>query len=117
VAALYRQVRKSLEDGKNEPDAADFYYGEMEMRRHDTHRPRSERALLAAYWALSGYGLRAARALVWLLGAMAATLLALLLWGLPAGDPKPTPPAARPPPARRSPGPPTPPTRPTPPGR
>ncbi|MDG9705372.1 pentapeptide repeat-containing protein [Streptomyces sp. DH37] len=89
VAALYRQVRKSLEDGKNEPDAADFYYGEMEMRRHDTHRPRSERALLTAYWALSGYGLRAARALVWLLGAMAATLLALLLWGLPAGDPEP----------------------------
>jgi hypothetical protein len=89
VAALYRQVRKSLEDGRNEPDAADFYYGEMEMRRHDTHRPRSERALLAAYWALSGYGLRAARALVWLLGAMAATLFALLLWGLPAGDPKP----------------------------
>ncbi|MFE7051295.1 pentapeptide repeat-containing protein [Streptomyces californicus] len=28
VATLYRQVRKSLEDGKNEPDAADFYYGE-----------------------------------------------------------------------------------------
>ncbi|MFM9452371.1 pentapeptide repeat-containing protein [Streptomyces europaeiscabiei] len=28
VAALYRQLRKSLEDGKNEPDAADFYYGE-----------------------------------------------------------------------------------------
>lgn len=39
VAALYRQLRKSLEDGKNEPDAADFYYGECEMRRHDTTRP------------------------------------------------------------------------------
>ncbi|MGK5448832.1 pentapeptide repeat-containing protein [Streptomyces radiopugnans] len=90
VAALYRQVRKSLEDGKNEPDAADFYYGEMEMRRHDDTRPQAERALLTAYWALSGYGLRAARALAWLLGAMATTLLALLLWGLPADDPKPT---------------------------
>ncbi|MFF8402187.1 pentapeptide repeat-containing protein [Streptomyces sp. NPDC015684] len=87
LAALYRQLRKSLEDGKNEPDAADFYYGEMEMRRHDVTRPQSERALLAGYWALSGYGLRATRALAWLLGAMAITLLALLLWGLPAQEP------------------------------
>jgi hypothetical protein len=62
VAALYRQVRESLEDGKNEPGAADFYYGECEMRRHDTTRPLGERALLTAYWALSGYGLCAARA-------------------------------------------------------
>ncbi|GAB2628143.1 hypothetical protein GCM10027168_69810 [Streptomyces capparidis] len=90
LAALYRQVRKSLEDGKNEPDAADFYYGEMEMRRHDHTRPWGERVLLAVYWALSGYGLRAMRALAWLMGAMAATMLALLLWGLPAADPKPT---------------------------
>ncbi|MET7665588.1 hypothetical protein ABZS99_43710, partial [Streptomyces sp. NPDC005463] len=90
LAALYRQVRKSLEDGKNEPDAADFYYGEMEMRRHDSTRPPAERALLTAYWAVSGYGLRASRALAWLLGAMATTLLALLLWGFPAVDPKPT---------------------------
>ncbi|MEU0110675.1 pentapeptide repeat-containing protein [Streptomyces sp. NPDC006251] len=88
LAALYRQLRKSLEDAKNEPDAADFYYGEMEMRRHDATRPRAERALLAAYWALSGYGLRATRALIWLLGAMTATLLALMMWGLPADDPK-----------------------------
>ncbi|KNE80415.1 MULTISPECIES: pentapeptide repeat-containing protein [Streptomyces] len=90
LAALYRQVRKSLEDGKNEPDAADFYYGECEMRRHDTTRSGGERALLTAYWMLSGYGLRAGRALVWLLGAMAVTLLTLLLWGLPVDDPKPT---------------------------
>ncbi|GHB78868.1 hypothetical protein GCM10010377_81150 [Streptomyces viridiviolaceus] len=90
LAALYRQARKSLEDGKNEPDAADFYYGEMEMRRHDTTRSPAERALLTAYWAVSGYGLRASRALAWLLGAMTTTLLALLLWGLPAADPKPT---------------------------
>ncbi|MFK0132448.1 pentapeptide repeat-containing protein [Streptomyces rubiginosohelvolus] len=89
VASLYRQIRKSLEDGKNEPDAADFYYGECEMRRHDTTRPQSERALLTAYWALSGYGLRAARALVWLGAAMAATVAVMVLWGLPVDDPKP----------------------------
>ncbi|MET8576685.1 pentapeptide repeat-containing protein [Streptomyces sp. NPDC005012] len=90
VAALYRQLRKSLEDGKNEPDAADFYYGECEMRRHDTTRSRGERALLGLYWALSGYGLRAARALAWLGAAMTVTVAVMMLWGLPAHDPKPT---------------------------
>jgi hypothetical protein len=90
VAALYRQLRKSLEDGKNEPDAADFYYGECEMRRHDTGRPWGERALLIAYWALSGYGLRATRALTWLVAAMAATIAVMVLWGLPSDVPKST---------------------------
>ncbi|WP_030931928.1 pentapeptide repeat-containing protein [Streptomyces sp. NRRL B-24720] len=89
VAALYRQLRKSLEDGKNEPDAADFYYGECEMRRHDTTRPWGERTLLTAYWALSGYGLRATRALGWLVFAMAVTIMVMVLWGLPANDLKP----------------------------
>jgi hypothetical protein len=90
VAALYRQLRMSLEDGKNESDAADFYYGECEMRRHDATRPWSERALLTAYWALSAYGLRAIRALDWLGAAMTATIAVMVLWGLPADAPKPT---------------------------
>ncbi|MFJ4423307.1 pentapeptide repeat-containing protein [Streptomyces bobili] len=89
VAALYRQLRKSLEDGKNEPDAADFYYGECEMRRHDITRPRGERTLITAYWALSGYGLRAIRALAWLVISMVATILMMVLWGLPVDAPKP----------------------------
>jgi hypothetical protein len=89
LAPVYRQLRKSFEDSKNEPGAADFYYGEMEMRRHSSQTPRAERGLLTAYWALSGYGLRATRALVWLLLAMASTILAMLLWGLPVDDPKP----------------------------
>ncbi|TQE15643.1 pentapeptide repeat-containing protein [Streptomyces ipomoeae] len=42
VAALYRQLRKAFEDGKNEPGAADFYYGEMEMRRHQPPPPMVE---------------------------------------------------------------------------
>ena len=33
IAGLYRALRKGREDAKDEPDAADFYYGEMEMRR------------------------------------------------------------------------------------
>jgi hypothetical protein len=89
LAPVYRALRKSLEDGKNEPGAADFYYGEMEMRRLDSSTSRAERRLLTAYWALSGYGLRATRALGWLLLAMTATLLAMMLWGLAVDDPKP----------------------------
>lgn len=90
LAPVYRQLRKSLEDGKNEPDAADFYYGEMEMRRHDHDRPVGERALLAVYWTLSGYGLRASRALGWLVAAMTVTVLALMLWGMPRHTPEPS---------------------------
>ncbi|MYV51648.1 pentapeptide repeat-containing protein [Streptomyces sp. SID3212] len=90
VAALYRQLRKSMEDGKNEPDAADFYYGESEMRRKDLSRPWGERVLLTLYWALSGYGLRATRALAWLGFAMTGTIAVMTLWGLPVDDPKPT---------------------------
>ncbi|MEW1751562.1 pentapeptide repeat-containing protein [Streptomyces angustmyceticus] len=89
LAPTYRHLRKAFEDGKNEPGAADFYYGEMEMRRHDPAVPHGERVLLAAYWALSGYGLRASRALGWLLAAMTATVLAMMLWGLPQDEPKP----------------------------
>jgi hypothetical protein len=86
---VYRALRKAFEDGKNEPGAADFYYGEMEMRRHDrTTTSRAERGLLHAYWMLSGYGLRALRALGWLAAAMLITLLLLMGFGLPKEDPK-----------------------------
>ncbi|MEV7889929.1 hypothetical protein ACWD3I_47010 [Streptomyces sp. NPDC002817] len=60
------------------------------MRRHDhTSTTPGERGLLWAYWLLSGYGLRASRALAWLLTAMATTVLTLMLWGLPTHDPEP----------------------------
>jgi hypothetical protein len=66
VANLYRSLRKGREDNKDEPGAADFYYGEMELRRKATP-PSAERAILSAYWLISGYGLRAWRALAGLL--------------------------------------------------
>ncbi|MFF7780423.1 pentapeptide repeat-containing protein [Streptomyces tanashiensis] len=84
LAPAYRALRKATEDAKNEPDAADFYYGEMEMRRHDRDRPWGERALLSLYWAISGYGLRASRALTGLLVAMGLTVVLLMMVGLPA---------------------------------
>jgi hypothetical protein len=80
IEGIYRDLRKGLEDAKDEPGAADFYYGETEMRRLAARRSRHqhndnsgrakgrrpswpERRLLDSYWALSGYGLRAWRAL------------------------------------------------------
>ncbi len=95
IAGTYRELRKGLEDAKNEPGAADFYYGEMEMRRlagrwpHTRRgRPRrpapgfgptrpsyAERVLLFGYWAVSGYGLRAWRALACL-----AVLVVVAAW-------------------------------------
>ncbi|MGW4441975.1 pentapeptide repeat-containing protein [Streptomyces sp. NPDC004682] len=90
VTALYRQLRKALEDGMNEPGAADFYYGECEMRRHDhTGTSKSERGLLWGYWLLSGYGLRASRAFTSLFIAMSLTVLLLMAVGLPTHDPNP----------------------------
>jgi uncharacterized protein YjbI with pentapeptide repeats len=84
LAVLYRQLRKALEDGKDAPGAADFYYGEMEARRHDREgTPRGERALLHAYWLLSGYALRASRALGFLAAAAAVTFLLMMAVGLP----------------------------------
>ncbi|RJL35895.1 hypothetical protein D5H75_03755 [Bailinhaonella thermotolerans] len=85
LEVLYRQLRKALEDAKNEPGAADFYYGEMEMRRAGARR--AERLLLWLYWLVSGYGLRAWRALA----AMLAVVAALALGMAHAGFPRPVP--------------------------
>jgi hypothetical protein len=78
IADLYRALRKSREDSKDEPGAADFYYGEMEMRRlgckarartarqerrfADWLQAKTEGSILLLYWLVSGYGLRAWRA-------------------------------------------------------
>lgn len=87
VATIYRQLRKAREDAKDEPGAADFYYGEMEMRRRflrEATNPRkragssrAESVLLTTYWLVAGYGLRAWRPLVVL-----ACVVALAAFGL-----------------------------------
>ena len=63
IAATYRSLRKGREDQKDEPGSADFYYGEMEMRRLSSPRLSVERLVLTLYWLVSGYGLRVWRAL------------------------------------------------------
>lgn len=83
VTGLYRSLRKALEDGKNEAGAGDFYYGEMQTRRIYPGTPQTERWILRAYWALSGYGQRAGRAIAWL-GVLVAVVCGVLFTvGLP----------------------------------
>jgi hypothetical protein len=81
VAPLYRALRKAEEDAKYEPGAADFYYGEMEMRRHAHGTPWIEKWLLWVYWLVSGYSLRASRALACLAILTAALAVAFHLIG------------------------------------
>lgn len=83
LEVLYRQLRKALEDAKNEPGAADFYYGEMEMRRAAATTRRTEQWLLGLYWALSGYGLRARRALAWLALVTVLSIIGMTWFGFP----------------------------------
>jgi hypothetical protein len=80
----------SREHAKDEPGATDFYYGETEMRRHargqadsseGEARGRVDRGGLAAYWLVSGYGLRAWRALAWLAGMTVAFAFAFHVVG------------------------------------
>ncbi len=87
IALLYRALRKGREDSKDEPGAADFYYGEMEMRRHDRTAPWPERVVLWLYWLVAGYGLRASRAFGWLLGLLAVATVLLAVVGFPPAPP------------------------------
>ena len=64
VEAVYRQLRTTLEATKAFSAAADFFYGEMEMRRLAAPRMSAERILLALYKLACGYGVRASRAFV-----------------------------------------------------
>jgi uncharacterized protein YjbI with pentapeptide repeats len=91
TARAYRALRKGREDNKDEPGAADFYYGEMEMRRKARRRLRQDRGspgtsswefgILTVYWLVSGYGLRASRALAALVITVVAATLAFRQWG------------------------------------
>jgi hypothetical protein len=88
IAELYRMLRKAREDAKDEPGAADFYYGEMEMRRHAHVGPTrragafAERTVLWLYWLTSGYGLRALRAAASLLVIVAVFAALFYAFGL-----------------------------------
>ncbi|MGD0273089.1 MAG: pentapeptide repeat-containing protein [Gaiellaceae bacterium] len=84
LAAIYRALRKGREDSKDAPGAADFYYGEMEMRRNDIESPRAERWLLWLYWLTSGYGLRASRSFACLITTVLVISGFMYAWGFPS---------------------------------
>jgi len=78
VEDRYRSIRGSLEQGGNGAAGNDFYYAEMQLRRlnrrfSNEHLvfPSVQGAVLLAYWWVSGYGLRAWRAV----GALVVVLL------------------------------------------
>jgi uncharacterized protein YjbI with pentapeptide repeats len=77
LARIYRGLRKAREDSRDAPGAADFYYGEMEMRRLQAREQLGERngfasrvlhmgtyLLLELYRLFGGYGVRPGRPLL-----------------------------------------------------
>jgi uncharacterized protein YjbI with pentapeptide repeats len=85
IAITYRSLRKGREDRKDEPGAADFYYGEMEMRRISGRSPIAERAILWAYWLTCGYSLRALRAVICLFVLLGLSTITLHTFGFVPG--------------------------------
>ena len=84
---MYRELRKGREDAKDQPGAADFYYGEMELRRRDRATPWAERLVLWLYWLVSGYALRAWRALAALVVVVLLAAVLVAFWGFPRSEP------------------------------
>jgi hypothetical protein len=91
LAGVYRALRKAREDQKDEPGSADFYYGEMEMRRLSSAPLSMERIILTAYWLISGYGLRAWRSLTLLALVIVGSAVALSFFTLRSGSNPPPP--------------------------
>jgi hypothetical protein len=81
VAGVYRSLRRAYESRSDQPGAADFYYGEMEMRRNSLDAGFPEWAIVSAYWLLSGYALRAWRVCFWLVCLLLGGGYAMARWG------------------------------------
>jgi hypothetical protein len=81
VASVYRSLRKGREDQNDSPGAADFYYGEMEMRRKAAGLRSPEGWLLNLYWVTSGYALRAWRAFLSLILLIIVCGVLFTAWG------------------------------------
>jgi uncharacterized protein YjbI with pentapeptide repeats len=90
LARIYRGLRKAREDSRDAPGAADFYYGEMEMRRLESRARLREwqgpvsytlhagtYLLLELYRICGGYGVRPSRPLM-LFAALALFAAALV---------------------------------------
>ena len=82
IEQLYRQLKQNYEDRKNYERAGDFHYGEKEMRRRNPETSWGLRLLLCLYWAVSGYGERYLRPLIWAAGLLLVSTFLYLWWGL-----------------------------------
>lgn len=81
VEELYRGLKLNYGKAGDFKRVGDFHYGEMEMHRKASFwRRRIPISWYNLYWALSGYGERPLRALIWLLALILG--LALLVWNL-----------------------------------
>lgn len=113
VAQLYRQLKKNYEDQKDYPGAGDFHYGEMEMTLKKCKQAvrkwlKSEQIevtseefkegrrklfdffLLRAYKALSGYGEKPGRALLWAIAILFIPAIGFSFFGVEFGNPQAT---------------------------
>ncbi|HTU14026.1 MAG TPA: pentapeptide repeat-containing protein [Solirubrobacterales bacterium] len=77
IAPLYRALRIGRETQGDSPGAADFYYGEMEMRRHSDDSGFVEKSIVWLYCVFSGYGLRASRSFAALIALWAISFAVL----------------------------------------
>lgn len=82
IERLYRQLKQHYEDQRDFRRANDFHYGEKEALRKNPETPVDLRALLTAYWLVSGYGERALRPFIWLVALLFGCAGCYLLVGL-----------------------------------
>jgi uncharacterized protein YjbI with pentapeptide repeats len=89
LARLYRQLRVNFEKDGDHRAAADFRYGQMEMRRLDVlgGNPASRMfrrtfSLLTCYKVLSDYGENPGRAAAWLIVVVGVFAVLFAFWGI-----------------------------------
>jgi hypothetical protein len=88
LAVLYDSLARAERDRRNRSGAADFYYGALEMTRIARPTPRSERLFLTFLWLVSGYGMRASRALLTLAFLIGIFAVPFLLYGFQEPEPQ-----------------------------
>lgn len=94
IMAIYHDLRVARENMRDQLNAADFYYSEMQMRGErdhssvlnaETSRSWVELILLRIFWMVSGYDVRPARSLASYILTVAACTVVLWQWGYRTG--------------------------------
>jgi uncharacterized protein YjbI with pentapeptide repeats len=96
LSITYRQLAANAEEHQRYNEASRFRYWAMDVLRREKWRGWAVLELDWWYWAVSGYGEKASRAIVWLVGIWAS--FALLYWNAPFVERTPKPPTAKEPP-------------------